>query len=94
MRGERVLSYILYMNSFFYCTMVNIGNNVDCRKLLSSPKTQNNKKIAKKKCYLTKMSLLLCTMVHIMLDGNSKIGANVRSNLCHLTYIRLLISSK
>ena len=29
-----------------------------------------------------------------ILDGISKLGAHVRSNLCHLTCIRLLISSR
>ena len=29
----------------------------------------------------------------LILDGNSEIGAHVRSNLCHLIWIRHLISS-
>ena len=41
-----------------------------------------------------KNQVSVCGLMVLILDGNCEIGAHVRSNLCYLTYLRTLISSR
>ena len=43
---------------------------------------------------VNKLSVLKVTIMVLILDGNSEIGAQVRSNLCVLTCLRHVIRSR